>query len=519
MKPIIYVLVILFIIQTQTEASTITAPQYATFIRPNYYNLTSLSKQEESTLRWWIDFKNKIPRFTMYLEWLEFNSFRPQYRQYREGVGMVGIYYLTFFDFCILLSSLLLFFKIYMFGKDDYYFGYKKNKSAQRSADAMIVPLVLIAISALIFYVGAVITSYGNIAIYLGVRQARDLIKSESETLTENVLKVRDELKFVNESWTSLGSDASDITIDSAYFYEKLTPYAKEVNRRVDEVADPALWFEIGRFTWVWLQIIISLLIVIFALAGYMPCRYAGIVISGSIIVFGIFAEISALLAYSSSELLMISDICEQAYKISQEDSIPYGETGIGYFMIPISPDHTGVVLLYLLKAGKAYDTVMESFNKNLKYLNYKEKLVTTTAEVSTLLAKDSYSYEGSMQLKGKMIKSLDSAIRAIYDIKNNRHIREFANDAQDKLCLTALTKCSYAYVGLGLLTISSIFIVIICIQLVKLRKVPKLQAVAKMIGLSKRVQKLKPHQLSCVYSLLCMRGNSASSQPQDISM
>ena len=497
MKTIIGICIILCTLVNWTN-STIAAPIYPATIRPSFYNFTSFSPQEDSTIKWWINFKNTIPRFSMRWEWQEFNSYRPQYRQYNEGLGMVGIYYLAFFDFCILLSSLLLFFKIYFCGKDSISGAcggkYSKTK-VPRSSDALIVPLVLLAICACIYYVGIVITSYGNIVIYLGVRQTRDLAKSEAEIIAANMNAVRDNLTTVSERLTALGiASESEISIDANRFYSEVSAHSTEVTTRVSDIVDPALWFEIGRFVWVWLQILVSFIIIVFALAGYMPCKFAGIVVAGSVIIFVIFLEISALLAYSSSEILMISDICEQAYRIGQTDRVPQGETGIGYFMVPISPAMTGVVNLYILKAGRAYDKVMDSLNKDLAFINYKETPATNTQDVTNILAKDTYVYATIIQDKGQLILALDAAIRAMYDIKNDRHLRKFANDVQSKLCISALAKCPYAYVGIGLLTIADIFIVIISIQLVKLRKVPKLKAAVKMLGVYKQIDKFK-HQ------------------------
>jgi len=491
-------LLFIFLNNCNGQYTTIEAPQYAALIRPDYYNHSSLSLDEDSNMRWWINLKNRIPRFTMYLEWLQFNSFRPQYRQYREGIWMLGIYFLAFFDFMILLSSLLLFFKIYFLGKP----GYRIDLSAPlsiskskkvRTIDSFISPLVLLAIFALMWYVGGVLTSYGNIAVWLGVRQAVDLAKAESNYMNQNVRNIRDNLIFVNSTWNYIGNDGpTELNLDSSYIYERLVGYAMDVDFRVKEIIMPTMTFEIIRFIWVWSQILISLFVVMFALCGYLPCRCLGVVVAASIVVIGILAEISALLAFSSSEIMMISDVCEQAYKISNENTIPYGETGIGYFMVPISAELTGVLQLYTLKAGKTFDYAMNSFNKELISLNYKEFPANTAQDVQNLLLKDAYTYEGQLKQKASIIQSLDSTIRQMNDIRNNRHLRKFANDGLDKLCLSALLKCGYAYIGIGLLTFSTICIVMICIHLSKLRKMPKMQAATRMIGIYKKIQKLK---------------------------
>ncbi len=472
------------------DSSSTTPPYYSTYassIRPKYYNLSALSSDDDSTLQAWIDFKNGIPRFTLYLEWLEYNSFRPENSQYREGIGMVGIYYLIFFDFCILLSSLLLFFKIFF--SRDYDTDKSRNPRSAHNAEEMVVPLVLLALSALVFYVGAVITSYGNIEIYLGVRQTSDVMESEATQVQTNVDNVYAGLNEVAANWALLKTDYV-LDLDPTYFKSNMSAYAADIASTSTSNAAWAMGFEIGRFSWVWIQLVLNLVIVILALVGYMPCQFAGIVVAGSIIIFTLFAEISLLLAYSSSEILVIADICEQVYKLSKEDRVPYRETGIGYYLTPISPENTGVTLLYLEKAARAYDLAIQSFTQSVRLVNPSERQANSTSDVDTMLQNPAYSYELWVKQTGRVVKLLDSVIQSLYDLKNNRHLREFIYESQNELCMESLAKSTYAYFGLLMITVSTICVVVVCVHLVKLRKMPKFKALAKLVGVYRRIAK-----------------------------
>ncbi len=98
------------------------------------------------------------------------------------------------------------------------------------------------------------------------------------------------------------------------------------------------------------------------------------------------------------------------------------------------------------------------------------------------------FRYNHALKRMLGIIRALHTSIRALYDIKNNRHLRKFSSDVLDPLCVKALRMSSYAYFGLGLMTVSTIFIVIISIRLHKLRKTGSLKAAVRFVGLMKRL-------------------------------
>ena len=147
-----------------------------------------------------------------------------------------------------------------------------------------------------------------------------------------------DNLQVASDSWALITNANAVLRPTAENLTDLLGPYVEDVASRVDDFADPAFGFEIGRFVWVWVQVGLCVGVIVFALAGYMPFKCLGIVIASSLIVLIFFAEVSALLAYSSSELLVMTDVCEQLYKIHTDNRIPYRQTGIAYYLAPMTP-------------------------------------------------------------------------------------------------------------------------------------------------------------------------------------
>ncbi len=44
--------------------------RYCKSITPKFYNTSTISSSEETTLRYWIRWKNKMPRFGLYLDYV-----------------------------------------------------------------------------------------------------------------------------------------------------------------------------------------------------------------------------------------------------------------------------------------------------------------------------------------------------------------------------------------------------------------------------------------------------------------
>ena len=100
---------------------------------------------------------------------------------------------------------------------------------------------------------------------------------------------------------------------------------------------DLAYGFEVGRFSWVWIQMLMSIVAISTAYTAY---KTFGRSLLLKIMIFMLFCLIItnlAILSYTTSEMFVILDICEQVYTIVHLNQIPNSILGLAYYARPFS--------------------------------------------------------------------------------------------------------------------------------------------------------------------------------------
>jgi hypothetical protein len=142
-----------------------------------------------------------------------------------------------------------------------------------------------------------------------GVRDATDLIEEEAAAAvsnTEEIMELIDEIKTDYDPFSAY---------DNSYF-EPVNLEAVDFTQHCESWSDGVYSFEVARFVWIWLHILLTMCCMALTLAGYFPFKKAGYLISSTVILFFAFAFLFLHLAYFTSELIVMVDVCEQVSTI-----------------------------------------------------------------------------------------------------------------------------------------------------------------------------------------------------------
>jgi len=72
MKSAIFILLSVLAPGLLVNASVTKSTLFASDIKPNFYNISTISSSEEAKLRDWIKWKNQMPRFGFYLNYVSY---------------------------------------------------------------------------------------------------------------------------------------------------------------------------------------------------------------------------------------------------------------------------------------------------------------------------------------------------------------------------------------------------------------------------------------------------------------
>ena len=73
--------------------------------------------------------------------------------------------------------------------------------------------------------------------------------------------------------------------------------------------------YEISRFVWFWLHLFITIIAIVMGLCGFIPCKSTKYLVASMVILFWTFAVLFLYIAYTTSEIFIILDVCEQVNK------------------------------------------------------------------------------------------------------------------------------------------------------------------------------------------------------------
>ena len=156
----------------------------------------------------------------------------------------------------------------------------------------------------------------------MGVSKGTNAFKDEGNALHDNAKNIRSLVQSVNDAETK-GPTLLDTKIYiNLKDFENVIEQAKGIKGilfdiNIDDTnlfAEQAFSFELARFLWLWFHLFIVLVSVGLGLCGFIPCKKSGYLIASTVILFFMFAILFLLLAYTTSEMFLILDICENVY-------------------------------------------------------------------------------------------------------------------------------------------------------------------------------------------------------------
>ena len=157
-------------------------------------------------------------------------------------------------------------------------------------------------------------------------------LRSAIETVRKEGAKVETDINNVlNEVNELSGSLSPPPRIEG---FEYTLSEAAKIKKNSEYIGTGALSFEIARFVWLWLQILATGVSFALCLMGFYGSN-KGLLIGGNTMLFMLFIGLFLHMAYASSELFVILDVCEQVYEVVHKNKLPYTESGMAYFLVP----------------------------------------------------------------------------------------------------------------------------------------------------------------------------------------
>lgn len=251
-----------------------------------------------------------------------------------------------------------------------------------------------------------------------------------------------------------------------------------DVKEEIDEISGKSLSFsnsayayEVVLFSWVWLQLFFTLIATALVVVGSKRKKSNTTVVLGTVLLYVLMVTHLAYLACLSSEIFMVSDICEQIYSIVTFNSVPNTELGLAYYFRPFSYEAIGNTLAQSYLVAAAYDSVLKMAGDSVdKTINGCEDIdIFALEDYEEVLANNRGCLKTSetVDVYRDALQKLNAIVSKLFDMRHYRNLRKFSRDSEWPLCVRSLNSFAFLFYGMVVCTFLMLLITITATRMI----------------------------------------------------
>ncbi len=159
------------------------------------------------------------------------------------------------------------------------------------------------------------------------------MLTSESKQVDTTARAIVDTTSKLTSGTLSTYTSNLPGTSDFSYIYSETA----KIYDKSDSFSNGAYAYEVVRFSWVWVQLFISMIAIGITFVAYSGAKMTFLLKIATFLLYALIITHLAFLAYMTSELFVALDMCEQIYYIVHLNSVPSTQVGIAYYLRPFS--------------------------------------------------------------------------------------------------------------------------------------------------------------------------------------